>query len=128
MLPPFLRRAANMRGGIFAGLEQKTDGWFLGLLARFVFASVLLVFFLNAGQTKFGDDGIFSISDGAYVQILPTVFEAHDYDSAAVPTIPWGLIVAAGTWAEFLLPVLVAIGLFTRLAALGMIVFVAVQS
>ena len=33
-----------------------------------------------------------------------------------------------GTWAEFILPVMVLIGLFTRLAALGTIGFIIVQS
>ena len=33
-----------------------------------------------------------------------------------------------GTWAEFLLPILLALGLFTRLAALAMAGFVAVQT
>ncbi|MEM6985258.1 MAG: DoxX family protein, partial [Pseudomonadota bacterium] len=36
--------------------------------------------------------------------------------------------VYAGTYAEFILPVLIVVGLFTRLAALGMIGFVFVQS
>lgn len=123
-----LQRLKYVHDRAFGGLEHRTDGWFLGFFARFVFASVLLVFFLNSGLTKIGDDGIFSISDGAYIQILPTVFEAHDYDSSEIATIPWGLIVAAGTWAEFILPVLVVLGLFTRLAALGMVVFVGVQT
>jgi putative oxidoreductase len=34
----------------------------------------------------------------------------------------------AGAWAEFLLPLLLILGLFTRLAALGMIGFVMMQS
>jgi putative oxidoreductase len=34
----------------------------------------------------------------------------------------------AGTYAEFVLPLLVVLGLFTRLSALGMIGFVLVQS
>jgi putative oxidoreductase len=38
------------------------------------------------------------------------------------------LIVLAGTWAEFILPALIVVGLLTRLAALGMIGFIAVQS
>lgn len=38
------------------------------------------------------------------------------------------LTVLAGTWAELLLPALVLIGLATRLAALGMIGFVIVQT
>jgi putative oxidoreductase len=33
-----------------------------------------------------------------------------------------------GTWAEFILPALVVLGLFTRIAALGMIGFVIVQT
>jgi putative oxidoreductase len=45
-----------------------------------------------------------------------------------VPLIPWDLIVYLGTYSEFLLPLLIVIGLLTRVAALGMIVFVAVQS
>ena len=39
----------------------------------------------------------------------------------------WAVVVA-GTWAEFLLPLLIVVGLATRLAALGMIGFVTVQS
>ena len=34
----------------------------------------------------------------------------------------------AGTWAEFILPLTILIGLFTRLSALGMIGFIVVQS
>ncbi len=37
-------------------------------------------------------------------------------------------MILAGTWAEFILPLLVVIGLFTRAAAFGMIGFVVVQS
>jgi putative oxidoreductase len=37
-------------------------------------------------------------------------------------------VVFAGTVAEFILPILIVIGLFTRLASLGMIGFVIVQS
>lgn len=39
-----------------------------------------------------------------------------------------GLLVYAGTYGEFALPVLVVIGLLGRLSALGMIGFIAVQS
>jgi putative oxidoreductase len=38
------------------------------------------------------------------------------------------LIVLAGSWAELVLPALIVLGLATRLAALGMIGFVLVQS
>jgi putative oxidoreductase len=45
-----------------------------------------------------------------------------------VAFLPWGLLVYAGSYAEVILPILVVMGLFTRLASIGMIVFVLVQS
>ena len=45
-----------------------------------------------------------------------------------MPFFPYQLIVYAGTYAEFILPVLIVIGLLARLAALGMAGFIAVQS
>ncbi|MGF1629055.1 MAG: DoxX family protein [Kiloniellaceae bacterium] len=110
--------------------EAALDGWFLGFLARFVFAAVLLLYYLNSAATKVGDGllGFFSVGANAYFQILPSVVEAYGYDAAQVPFFPWDLIVIAGTYAEFILPVLIVLGLFTRLAALGMIGFTLVQS
>lgn len=114
----------------FAAVERALEPWFLGLAARLVFAAVLFGYYWAGALTKIGDGvlGVFTISDGAYMQILPSVMEANGYDSSAIATFPWGLIVAAGTYAEFLLPVLIVLGLATRLSALGMLVFVAVQS
>ena len=103
--------------------------WLLPTLARIVFAGVLLIYFLNSGMTKLGDGimGIFSPSVGAYAQIFPKAIEAAGYDTSALSL--WHtLVVLGGTWAEFILPVLIVIGLLTRLAALGMIGFVVVQS
>ncbi|MEM0990851.1 MAG: DoxX family protein [Pseudomonadota bacterium] len=112
------------------GIDHATDGWLLGLAARLVFAAVLFLYYWNAALTKIGEGffGIFQIADGAYFQIVPPVVEAAGYDASAVAFLPWGLIVALGTYAEFLLPVLIVVGLFTRLAAIGMIVFIVVQS
>ena len=103
--------------------------WLLPTLARFLFAAVLLVYFLNAGLTKLGPGplGIFTPSTGAYAQIFPRVFEAVGYDSDALGLFHW-LVVVAGTVAEFILPLLIVIGLLTRLAALAMVGFVVVQS
>lgn len=111
-------------------IESRLEGWFLGLAARFVFAAVLLVYYLNSAATKVGEGiaGFFSVGDNAYFQILPSVVEAYGYDASQVPFFPWDLIVIAGTYAEFLLPLLIVLGLFTRLAALGMIGFTLVQS
>ena len=61
------------------------------------------------------------------MQIVPGAMEAAGYDPSAL-AIHHHLIVYAGTYAEFILPGLVIVGLFTRLAAIGMIVFIAVQS
>ncbi|WP_370401015.1 DoxX family protein [Sulfitobacter sp. JB4-11] len=103
--------------------------WLLPTLARLVFAGVLLIYFLNSGMTKLGDGlaGLWTPSVGAYAQIFPKAIEAAGYDTEALSL--WQkLVVLGGTWAEFILPVLIVVGLLTRLAALGMIGFVVVQS
>ena len=103
--------------------------WLVPTLARLIFAGVLLVYYLNSGLTKLGDGvfGIFFPSTGAYAQIFPRAFEAVGYDSDAFNLFHW-IVVVAGTVAEFVLPILIVIGLLTRLAALGMIGFVVMQS
>jgi putative oxidoreductase len=125
-----ITRLTALHGRLFGLAEARLDGWFLGLLARFVFSAVLLVYYLNSAATKVGDGvaGFFSIGDNAYFQILPSVVEAYGYDASQVPFFPWDFIVIAGTYAEFILPILIVLGLFTRLAALGMIGFIVVQS
>ena len=119
----------DLHDRFFQRLETALDGWFLGLFARFAFAGVLLVYFWNAALTKLGRGlfGIVQLSPGAYMQIVPGAMEAAGYDPSAL-AIHHHLIVYAGTYAEFILPGLVIVGLFTRLAAIGMIVFIAVQS
>jgi len=112
---------------ITGAIERLTDGWLLGLLARFLFAAVLFVYFFNSAMTKFSGWPLF-IDDAAYFQILPPIVEAAGYDVSQVSFIPWGLIVFAGSHGEIILPLLLVLGLFTRIAALGMIVFVVVQS
>ena len=98
----------------------------LPTLARIVFAGTLLVYFWSSAATKIGD-GIFSPSAGAYVQIFPQRAEALQYDTSQFSAIET-LIVLLGTWAEFVLPALILVGLLTRLASLGMIGFIFVQS
>lgn len=97
----------------------------LPLLARLVFAAVLAGYFWASALTKF--DGPFSLSVGAYAQIFPKAIEAVGYDASQLPL--WmSLIAYAGSVAEVVLPLLILVGLATRLAALGMIGFVLVQS
>jgi putative oxidoreductase len=120
----------DLHGRIFDFLERTADKWLLGFLARFAFAAVLLGYFLNSARTKVGDGitGFFSIQPGAYYQIAYPAVEAAGGDVGAVSFFPWGLIVFLGTYAEFILPLLLVIGLFSRIAALGMMVFITVQS
>lgn len=115
---------------LFAFIEQATDGWLLGLFARIAFLAVLYLYYLNSALTKVGQGvfGFFSIQAGAYYQIAMPAVEAAGGDPSAVPFFPWGLIVVLGTYAEFVLPLLIVLGLFTRVAAFGMIGFIVVQS
>lgn len=119
---------------IFSLYTRLTDtleraDWLLPTLARLLFAAIFLMYFWVSGLTKLGDGfgGIFSPSTGAYVQMFPRMMEAFGYDTDQFNMLQ-KLIVLFGTWAEFILPALVVLGLFTRLAALGMIGFIAVQS
>ncbi len=95
--------------------------WLLPTLARLVFAGTLLMYFWVSGLTKLGDGfmGLFQPSVGAYAQIFPRVMEAVVYDTSQLSIWHWAVVVA-GTWAEFILPALIVVGLFTRLSALGM--------
>jgi putative oxidoreductase len=112
-----------------AALEDATAAWLIPTLARLVFAGVLLMYFWRSALTKVGDGlfGVFSPSTGAYVQIFPKKAEAVGYDVTQFSFLE-DLVVLAGTWAEFILPALIVVGLLARLAALGMIGFVIVMS
>jgi putative oxidoreductase len=108
-----------------AAAMERQD-WLLPTLARAVFAAVLLGYFWASGVTKLGE-GLFSPSVGAWAQIFPRAMEAAGFDPAQLGL--WRrAVVLAGTWAEFLLPALIVLGLATRAAALAMAGFVAVQT
>ena len=128
---PLLLALRALHDRAFALIERALDPWLLGLAARFVFAATLFGYYWNSALTKIGDGlfGVFSIQDGAYWQMFgePTLAE-YGYDASQLPFFPYDLMAVAGTYAEFLLPVLIVLGLATRLAALGMIGFVLVQS
>ena len=120
----------NLHHTVFGHIEKAGDTWLIGLLARLVFAAVLFGYFWNSGLTKIGEGvlGIFSIQDSAYFQILGEAgMIAYEFDTANIPFYV-DAIVVLGTWAEFALPIMIVIGLFTRIAAAGMSIFVLVQS
>lgn len=118
----------SLHDGVFARIERLAPA-VLPTLARLVFAAVLLLYYWKSATTKLGDGvfGFIRLDPGAFVQMFPKRMEAAGYDPSALGTVHH-VIAIAGTWAEFLLPLLIVIGLFTRLAALGMIGFIAVQS
>ena len=115
---------------IFGFFEAVTDKWLLGLGARFVFASVLFMYYFNSAMTKVGSGfpGMFLVQDNTYAQMFPKLYESVGFDASQIAFVPYGLIAYAGTYAEFILPILIIVGLFSRAAALGMIVFIAVQT
>ncbi|MFD0918032.1 DoxX family protein [Pseudahrensia aquimaris] len=120
----------NIHHSIFSAIERIAGDWFLPTLARFAFATVLAGYFWQSAITKLGEGffGFLNPSTGAYISILgEETLVAYDFDTANVPFF-YDLIVYAGTWAEFILPALIIVGLFTRIAALGMVGFVAVQT
>ncbi|UWQ15457.1 DoxX family protein [Aliiroseovarius sp. M344] len=123
-----MRALANLYNPL-VNLAERMSPFTLPTLARFTFAATLLGYFWASALTKTGDGllGIFQPSLGAYAQIFPKAMEAASYDVGQLGMFHWAVVVA-GTLAEFILPLLITIGLLTRLAALGMIGFVIVQS
>lgn len=104
---------------------SRAGDWLVPTLARLVFAGVLFGYFWASAMTKL--DGPFTPSLGAYAQVFPKAFEAAGFDVGQMGL--WHrLVVLAGAWAEFVLPVLIVLGLLTRAAALGMVGFVLMQS
>lgn len=86
------------------------DSW-LSLIARVAIAGV----FLLAGRTKV--EGLITVSDSTYF--------LFDYDYA-LPLIPAAVAAHLATYAEHLFPVLLIMGLFTRLSAVALLVMTAV--
>ena len=121
-----MRKLFTLHDRIFQSISNIFLPWFIPTAARFTFASVLLFFFWNSAKTKVGDS-IFSPSLGSYGQIFPKKLESVGYDISQMSGLDT-LIVLMGTYAEFLLPLLVTIGLFTRLSSLGMIGFIIVMT
>lgn len=103
------RRAAALRSPLaaFASAAERTvPDWLLPLLQRLAIAAV---FFLS-GRTKV--DGVFTISDSTFF-----LFE-NDY---AVPLLSPQVAAYAASAAEHIFPILLVLGLFTRLSATALL-------
>ena len=123
-----MTRLVSLHNAVFGALEAAAP-FLIPTLARIVFVGTLFVYYWNSALTKFGDGilGLFRPSDGAYIQVFPKAVEAAGYDFSQL-TFFHSIVVFAGMWAEIILPILIVIGLLTRLASLGMIGFIFVQS
>ncbi|WP_415921049.1 DoxX family protein [Tateyamaria sp. SN6-1] len=115
---------ARIRTALFDPMDQ--SDWVLPTLARVTFLAVFFFYFLNSAGTKI-EGSLFSPSAGAFGQIFPKAAEAVLWDVTQLTGFQ-RLVIFLGTLAEYVLPVLIVIGLFTRLAALAMIGFVIVQT
>lgn len=103
-----LRATWNRIADSLTGLVGHT---LLALCARLALAAI---FFLS-GRTKV--DGFLTVSDGAYALFR---------DEYQVPLLPPEVAAHLATYAEHLLPALLALGLCTRLSALGLLGMTAV--
>ncbi len=126
----FFSLLANLHEAFFGTLERLLKGWFIELSARFVFCSVLLLYFVNSAWLKAGESvfGFLAPGTGAFASILPSIMEQAGFDTSAIAFFPYHLIVILGTAGELFLPLMIAVGLFSRIAAIGMVIFIFVQS
>ena len=74
-----MRALIGLHNGIFSAISTITGPWLLPTLMRFTFAATLLQYFWHSAQIKL-DGGLFSLSFGAYAQVLPVKYEALGYD------------------------------------------------
>ncbi|MCI4664464.1 MAG: DoxX family protein [Neomegalonema sp.] len=122
----FITGLVGLHNRVFAAIEAALQDWLLGALARAIFASTLLFFFWKSGLTKVDAMGLVDVTN-ALAQMAPKALEAAEYDASKLG-FHYHLMAYAGTYGEFLLPALVIIGLFARIASLGMIAFIAVMT
>ncbi|MES9854480.1 MAG: DoxX family protein [Candidatus Thiodiazotropha sp. L084R] len=96
---------------IFDFIAKLVPDWLISLLARGAVAYT----FWSSGRSKVS--GILDISQSTYL-----LFE-HEYN---VPLIPFQIAAHMATYAEHLFPILLVFGLFTRFAALSLLMMTAV--
>ena len=104
----------GLRGGWNRVADRLTGLVGHGLLALATRVAVAAIFFLS-GRTKV--DGLLTVNDNAYVLFR---------DEYKVPLLPPELAAHLATYAEHLFPILLVLGLFTRLSALALLGMTAV--
>ncbi|MES9939735.1 MAG: DoxX family protein [Candidatus Thiodiazotropha sp. 6PLUC2] len=96
---------------LFDFIAKFIPDWLISIMARGAVAYT----FWSSGRSKVS--GILDISESTYL-----LFE-HEYD---VPLIPFQIAAHMATYAEHLFPILLVFGLFTRFAALSLLMMTAV--
>jgi putative oxidoreductase len=86
-------------------LQRALPDWLLSLVARLGIASI----FFMSGRTKV--DGLLTITDSTYALFA---------DEYHVPLLPTDIAAHVATYSEHLFPILLVLGLFTRLSALAL--------
>jgi putative oxidoreductase len=111
----------KLHARVFGVIERSADTWLLGLIARFAFAAVLWVISsIRQNQGGRGHNSVSSPSQpGAYYQIALPGGRSRRRRCRRGVILSLGPARVLGTYAEFLLPLLMVIGLFSRMAALG---------
>ncbi len=90
---------------VFGRVSALVPDALLLLIARFGIAGI----FFMSGRTKV--DGIIHVSDSTY-----ELFRSE----YALPLIPPDVAAVAATWSEHIFPILLVLGLFTRISALAL--------
>jgi putative oxidoreductase len=101
----------NTLNSIFDFIAKLIPDWLIALLAR---GAIAYTFWIS-GRSKVS--GFLDISQSTYF-----LFE-HEYN---LPLIPHQLAAHLATYAEHLFPILLLLGLFTRFAALSLLIMTAV--
>ena len=101
----------NVTQRLFDFVGRSIPEWGLGLLARGTIAYT----FWSSGRSKVS--GFLDLSDSTFL-----LFE-HEY---GVPLIPPNIAAHMATYAEHIFPILLVLGLFTRFAALSLLIMTAV--
>lgn len=115
---------ARRRNPLLSAIGQ-AEGWLASIpasLPLLVLRVALAVPFYKSGLTKW--DGFLTLSDGAKFLFIDE-FRLHILGSQYPYPFPLAAATLAGV-AEIVLPILLVLGLFTRFAALGLLVMTAV--
>lgn len=102
---------------LWTRMADRMEDWIGHDLLAVVARAALAVVFFMSGRTKVTEGTLLTVSDNAYFLF------AEEYK---LPWVPSELAAVMATYAEHLFPLLLVLGLFTRLSALGLLGMTAV--